>query len=79
MLNLGKLIREMSAFMDSKEKSKEAEKCLDPQIWHACAGGMVQNVYAVEIPNLNDIKFLIYFSNHNNQLNNTMSKTNTSL
>ncbi|KAL9318164.1 hypothetical protein ACSQ67_014681 [Phaseolus vulgaris] len=32
----------MITFMDSKEKSKEAEKCLDPQLWHACAGGMVQ-------------------------------------
>ncbi|NP_001295772.1 auxin response factor 18 [Cucumis sativus] len=28
--------------MDSKEKLKEVEKCLDPQLWHACAGGMVQ-------------------------------------
>ncbi|KAG6604422.1 Auxin response factor 18, partial [Cucurbita argyrosperma subsp. sororia] len=32
----------MITFMDSKEKSKEMEKCLDPQLWHACAGGMVQ-------------------------------------
>ncbi|RDX71938.1 Auxin response factor 18, partial [Mucuna pruriens] len=32
----------MITFMDSKEKSKEVEKCLDPQLWHACAGGMVQ-------------------------------------
>ncbi|XP_014492359.1 auxin response factor 22 [Vigna radiata var. radiata] len=35
-------MREMITFMDSKEKSKEAERCLDPQLWHACAGGMVQ-------------------------------------
>ncbi|XP_027363848.1 auxin response factor 18-like [Abrus precatorius] len=32
----------MITFMDSKEKSKEVERCLDPQLWHACAGGMVQ-------------------------------------
>lgn len=32
----------MITFMDSKEKLKEMEKCLDPQLWHACAGGMVQ-------------------------------------
>ncbi|XLR55411.1 hypothetical protein S83_006083 [Arachis hypogaea] len=33
----------MITFMESKEKTREAvEKCLDPQLWHACAGGMVQ-------------------------------------
>ncbi|KAL6133396.1 hypothetical protein ACLB2K_065632 [Fragaria x ananassa] len=32
----------MITFMDVKEKLKEGEKCLDPQLWHACAGGMVQ-------------------------------------
>lgn len=32
----------MITFMDSKEKLKEVDKCLDPQLWHACAGGMVQ-------------------------------------
>ncbi|KAL6145803.1 hypothetical protein ACLB2K_056488 [Fragaria x ananassa] len=32
----------MITFMDAKEKLKEGEKCLDPQLWHACAGGMVQ-------------------------------------
>nr|KYP69741.1 Auxin response factor 18 [Cajanus cajan] len=32
----------MITFMDTKEKSKEVERCLDPQLWHACAGGMVQ-------------------------------------
>ncbi|CAL0321397.1 unnamed protein product [Lupinus luteus] len=32
----------MIAFMESKEQTKEIEKCLDPQLWHACAGGMVQ-------------------------------------
>ncbi|XP_007027336.2 PREDICTED: auxin response factor 18 [Theobroma cacao] len=32
----------MITFMDSKEKLKEMEKCLDSQLWHACAGGMVQ-------------------------------------
>ncbi|RWR83956.1 auxin response factor 18-like protein [Cinnamomum micranthum f. kanehirae] len=26
----------------SKELMKETEKCLDSQLWHACAGGMVQ-------------------------------------
>lgn len=33
---------EMITFMESKEKVKEVEKCLDSQLWHACAGGMVQ-------------------------------------
>ncbi|XP_061345767.1 auxin response factor 18-like [Gastrolobium bilobum] len=33
---------EMMTCEESKEKSKEMEKCLDPQLWHACAGGMVQ-------------------------------------
>lgn len=28
--------------MDSHEKMKETEKCLDSQLWHACAGSMVQ-------------------------------------
>ncbi|GLT92378.1 hypothetical protein SLE2022_102180 [Rubroshorea leprosula] len=32
----------MITFMDSKENLKEVEKCLDSQLWHACAGGMVQ-------------------------------------
>lgn len=32
----------MITFMDSKEKLKETEKCLDSQLWHACAGSMVQ-------------------------------------
>ncbi|CAJ1968526.1 unnamed protein product [Sphenostylis stenocarpa] len=32
----------MITFMESKEKPKEVERCLDPQLWHACAGGMVQ-------------------------------------
>ncbi|KAL2250632.1 auxin response factor 18 [Sesamum indicum] len=32
----------MITFMESKEKMKEAEKCLDSQLWHACAGSMVQ-------------------------------------
>ncbi|KAM1271407.1 hypothetical protein ACFX2J_032227 [Malus domestica] len=32
----------MITFMDSKEKLKEGDRCLDPQLWHACAGGMVQ-------------------------------------
>ncbi|KAK7285055.1 hypothetical protein RJT34_19813 [Clitoria ternatea] len=31
-----------SEMMESKERLKEVEKCLDPQLWHACAGGMVQ-------------------------------------
>lgn len=28
--------------MESKETLKEVEKSVDPQLWHACAGGMVQ-------------------------------------
>ncbi|KAL1541298.1 auxin response factor 18-like [Salvia divinorum] len=32
----------MITFMDSKERSKESEKCMDSQLWHACAGSMVQ-------------------------------------
>ncbi|KAE8666239.1 Auxin response factor 10 [Hibiscus syriacus] len=32
----------MITFMDSEEKPKEMEKSLDSQLWHACAGGMVQ-------------------------------------
>lgn len=32
----------MITFIDSKEKLKEVEKTLDSQLWHACAGGMVQ-------------------------------------
>ncbi|KAK8659970.1 hypothetical protein V6N13_030160 [Hibiscus sabdariffa] len=33
---------EMITFMEPKEKLKEMEMCLDSQLWHACAGGMVQ-------------------------------------
>ncbi|KAJ6316295.1 hypothetical protein OIU78_019556 [Salix suchowensis] len=33
----------MITFMEAKEILKEeADKCLDSQLWHACAGGMVQ-------------------------------------
>ncbi|PIN23372.1 hypothetical protein CDL12_03903 [Handroanthus impetiginosus] len=32
----------MITFMESKENLKESEKCLDSQLWHACAGSMVQ-------------------------------------
>ncbi|KAH9620457.1 hypothetical protein KSS87_006648 [Heliosperma pusillum] len=32
----------MITFMDPKEKVEEADNCLDSQLWHACAGGMVQ-------------------------------------
>ncbi|KAK9072778.1 hypothetical protein SSX86_009213 [Deinandra increscens subsp. villosa] len=32
----------MITFMDSKEKLKETERCLDSQLWHACAGGMIE-------------------------------------
>ncbi|KAI3447590.1 hypothetical protein Pfo_004255 [Paulownia fortunei] len=32
----------MITFMESKEEMKETEKCLDSQLWHACAGSMVQ-------------------------------------
>ncbi|KAK1429387.1 hypothetical protein QVD17_11596 [Tagetes erecta] len=34
--------RKMITFMDAKEKLKETEKCLDAQLWHACAGSMIQ-------------------------------------
>ncbi|KAK3033726.1 hypothetical protein RJ639_034501 [Escallonia herrerae] len=32
----------MITFMDPKEKLKDTERCLDSQLWHACAGSMVQ-------------------------------------
>ncbi|XP_058771134.1 auxin response factor 18-like isoform X2 [Vicia villosa] len=34
----------MNTFMDSRDdkSAKRDERCLDPQLWHACAGGMVQ-------------------------------------
>ncbi|KAD1644711.1 hypothetical protein E3N88_42501 [Mikania micrantha] len=32
----------MITFMDSKENLRETERCLDSQLWHACAGGMIQ-------------------------------------
>ncbi|KAI3823432.1 hypothetical protein L1987_04868 [Smallanthus sonchifolius] len=32
----------MITFMDSKERSKQTERCLDSQLWHACAGSMIQ-------------------------------------
>ncbi|CAN0926900.1 Auxin response factor 18 [Linum grandiflorum] len=32
----------MITFMEAKDKLKEVDKCLDSQLWHACAGGMVQ-------------------------------------
>ncbi|KAL5199544.1 hypothetical protein ABZP36_020747 [Zizania latifolia] len=34
----------MITFVDSaaKERERESDKSLDPQLWHACAGGMVQ-------------------------------------
>nr|GLL41057.1 auxin response factor 18-like [Ipomoea trifida] len=32
----------MITFMDSKDTVRETEKCLDSQLWHACAGSMVQ-------------------------------------
>lgn len=32
----------MITFMESKERMKETERCLDSQLWHACAGSMVQ-------------------------------------
>lgn len=28
--------------MESKERSKESERCLDSELWHACAGSMVK-------------------------------------
>ncbi|KAI9122104.1 hypothetical protein K1719_006793 [Acacia pycnantha] len=41
----------MLPFLDVKKKLKEEEKCLDSQLWHACAGGMVQ------MPSLNSKVF----------------------
>ncbi|XP_076884173.1 auxin response factor 18-like [Bidens hawaiensis] len=32
----------MITFMDSREVLKEGERCLDSQLWHACAGSMIQ-------------------------------------
>jgi hypothetical protein len=34
----------MITFVDSAamERERESDRCLDPQLWHACAGGMVQ-------------------------------------
>ncbi|XP_022846670.1 auxin response factor 18-like [Olea europaea var. sylvestris] len=32
----------MRVFMEDKEKTKETERGLDSQLWHACAGSMVQ-------------------------------------
>ncbi|KAJ0806144.1 putative transcription factor ARF family [Helianthus annuus] len=32
----------MITFMESKEGLKESERCLDSQLWHACAGSMIQ-------------------------------------
>ncbi|KAJ0663458.1 putative transcription factor ARF family [Helianthus annuus] len=32
----------MITFMDSKEKLQDTERCLDSQLWHACAGSMIQ-------------------------------------
>ncbi|KAI3474642.1 hypothetical protein Pfo_029824 [Paulownia fortunei] len=41
----------MITFIESKEKMKETEKYLDSQLWHACAGSMVQ------MPSLNSKVF----------------------
>ncbi|KAG9138943.1 hypothetical protein Leryth_007569 [Lithospermum erythrorhizon] len=38
----------MLTFIEPKAKMKETENCLDSQLWHACAGGMVQ------MPKVND-------------------------
>ncbi|XP_076952874.1 auxin response factor 18-like [Bidens hawaiensis] len=32
----------MITFMESKEKVSVTERCLDSQLWHACAGSMIQ-------------------------------------
>ncbi|CAH2041871.1 unnamed protein product [Thlaspi arvense] len=32
----------MITFIESKDKMNETERCLDSQLWHACAGSMVQ-------------------------------------
>ncbi|KAG8374243.1 hypothetical protein BUALT_Bualt11G0111000 [Buddleja alternifolia] len=32
----------MITFMETKEKIEKPEKCLDSQLWHACAGSMVR-------------------------------------
>jgi hypothetical protein len=36
------MIREFAVMNSQKEKMRVAEKCLDSQLWHACAGSMVQ-------------------------------------
>lgn len=41
----------MITFIGSKDKMKDTEKCLDSQLWHACAGSMVQ------IPSVNSKVF----------------------
>ncbi|KAJ6432864.1 hypothetical protein OIU84_019989 [Salix udensis] len=38
----GPMIREFTVMNSQKEKLRVAEKCLDSQLWHACAGSMVQ-------------------------------------
>ncbi|KAL9388550.1 hypothetical protein Peur_017155 [Populus x canadensis] len=41
-LQSGPMIREFAVMNSQKEKMRVAEKCLDSQLWHACAGSMVQ-------------------------------------
>lgn len=41
----------MITFLELKEKLKDEDKCLDSQLWHACAGAMVQ------MPSLNSKVF----------------------
>ncbi|XP_077225344.1 auxin response factor 18-like [Tasmannia lanceolata] len=41
----------MMTFRDSSKELMECDKCLDSQLWHACAGGMVQ------MPNVNSKVF----------------------
>lgn len=43
LLNLiQRCLVEMITFMETKERSRDSERCLDSQLWHACAGSMVQ-------------------------------------
>ncbi|KAJ6428965.1 hypothetical protein OIU84_020578 [Salix udensis] len=41
-LHSGPMIREFAVMNPHKEQMRVAEKCLDSQLWHACAGSMVQ-------------------------------------
>ncbi|XP_004510646.1 auxin response factor 18 [Cicer arietinum] len=42
MREKGKICNPSPSEMESKKKMKDMEKSVDPELWHACAGGMVQ-------------------------------------